>query len=181
MPYYQGLIKRKFKDVVGSKYEAIQKEYSEYILTEEEMRPHEIKKILLPLDYSVTEVSESICELLATYENASVTLIFITDARIEEIVRASLDNAAAREFVRKKEEYGTRLMDDYEHCLTSRGIPCQRRMLHGDKQQDILKLAPEFDMIALPKCYASNHPDSCTVSGDAVLLAQSLTQPAIVF
>lgn len=181
MAYYQGLIKRKFKDVVGSKYETIQKEYSEYILTEEEMRPHEIKTILLPLDYSVTEVSESICELLSTYENATVTLIFITDARIAEIVRTSLDDAAAREFIQNKEEYGTRLMDDYEHSLTSRSIPCMRRMIHGDKQQDILKLAPEFDMIALPKCYASNHPDSCLVSGDAILLAQSLTQPAIVF
>lgn len=181
MPYYQGLIKRKFKDVVGSKYEAIQKEYSEYILTEEEMRPHEIKKILLPLDFSVTDVSESLCELLATYENASVTMIYITDEQIHEVIRASLDNAASEEFLRQKEEYGTRLLDDYEHCLTSRSIPCKRRMLLGNKQQDILKLAPDFDMVALPKCYASNHPDSCSVSGDAIFLAQSLTQPAIVF
>lgn len=181
MAYYKGLINRKFKDVVGSKYETIQKEYSEFILTEEEMRPHDIRTILLPLDYSVTEVSESICELLATYENATVTLIYITDAHIAEIVRSSLDDDAAQEFIRKKEEYGTRLQDDYEHCLTSRGVRCMRRMIHGDKQQDILKLAPDFDMIALPKCYASNHPDACTVSSDAVLLAQSLTQPAIVF
>ncbi|WAI01862.1 universal stress protein [Methanogenium organophilum] len=181
MAYYQGLIKRKFKDVVGSKYETIQKEYSEYILTEEEMRPHEIKTVLLPLDYSVTDVSESICELLSTYENATVTLIYVTDAHIAEIIRSSLDDAAADEFVRKKEEYGARLLDDYEHCLTSRSIRCKRRILHGDKQQDILKLAPEFDMVTLPKCYASNHPDSCSVSANAILLAQSLTQPAIVF
>lgn len=181
MAYYQGLIKRKFKDVVGSKYETIQKEYSEYILTEEEMRPHEIKTILLPLDYSVTEVSESICELLSTYDNATVTLLYITDAHITEIIRASLDETAVEEYIQKKKEYGTRLLDDYEHSLTSRSIPCKRRMLHGDKQQDILKLAPDFDMVALPKCYASNHPDSCSVSANAILLAQSLTQPAIVF
>ena len=181
MPYYKGLIKRKFKDLVGSKYEAIQKEYSEYILSEEEMRPHEIKKILLPLDFSVTEVSESLCELLSVYDNATVTLIYITDEQIHEIIRASLNDTAGEEFIRKKEEYGTRLLDDYEHCLTSRHIPCRRRMLLGNKHQDILKLAPDFDMVALPKCYASNHPDSCTVSADAILLAQSLAQPAIVF
>ncbi|WP_172673892.1 universal stress protein [Methanogenium cariaci] len=167
MRYYEGLIKRKFKDVVGSKYEAIQKEYSEYILTEEEMRPHEIKKILLPLDFSVTEVSESLCELLSTYENATVTLVFITDAQISEIIMASLDEEAGEEFIQKKEDYGTRLLDDYEHCLASRNIPCMRRMLLGNKQQDILKIASDFDMVALPKCYASNHPDSCAVSGDA--------------
>ena len=181
MRYYQGLIKRKFKDLVGSKYEAIQREYSEYILTEEEMRPHEIKKILFPLDFSVTGVSESICELLSVYENATVTLIFITDAQIHEIIRESLDDEAGKEFIRKKEEYGIHLLDDYENCLASRGIPCSRRMLLGNKQQDILKLAPGFDLVVLPKCYASNHPDACEVSGEAIILAQTLSQPAIVF
>ena len=181
MPYYKALIKRKFKDLVGSKYEAIQKDYSEYILTEEEMRPHEIKKILLPLDFSVTEVSESICEMLSVYENATVTMIFITDEQIHEIIRASLDDDAAEDFIRKKEEYGVRLLDDYEHCLTLRNIPCRRRMILGNKQQDILKMAPDFDLIILPKCFASNHPDSCQVSGDAIILAQSLGQPAIIF
>jgi|GEM_PF-349552 predicted metal-binding transcription factor (methanogenesis marker protein 9) len=181
MPYYEGVIKRKFKDLVGSKYEAIQKEYSEYILSEEELRPHEIKKVLLPLDFSVTEVSESICELLSVYENATVTLLFITDAQIHEIITDSLDKAAGDEFIRKKEEYGNRLLDDYEQCFTSRGIPCKRRMLLGNKRQDVLKRATDFDMIVLPKCYASNHPDSCDVSGDAILLAQSLPQPAIIF
>ena len=181
MRYYEGLIKRKFKDVVGSKYESIQKEYSDYILTEEEMRPHEVKTILLPLDFSVTEVSESICEILSVYENATVTLIFITDTQIHDIVSASLGNDAGDDFTRKKEEYGNHLLDDYEQCLNSRSIPCMRRMLMGKKQQDILKIAPDFDLVVLPKCYASNHPDSCAVSGDAILLAQSLTQPTIVF
>lgn len=181
MAYYEGIIKRKFKDLVGSKYEAIQKEYSEYILTEEEMRPHDIRKILLPLDFSVTEVSESLCNLLTAYEDATVTLIFITDAQIHEIICASLDKAAGDEFIRKKEEYGNRLLDDYEQCLTSRSIPCKRRMFLGNKRQDVLKLSTDFDMIVLPKCYASNHPDSCDVSGDAILLAQSLAQPAIIF
>jgi len=181
MTYYEGLIKRRFKDLISSKYEAIQKEYSEYILSEEEMRPHEIKKILLPLDFSVTEVSESICELLSVYENATVTLTFITDEQIHEIIRASLDDAAAEEFIRKKEDYGERLLDDYEHCLTSRNIPCRRRMILGNKQQDILKIAPDFDMVVLPKCFASNHPDSCEISGDAIILAQLLGQPTIIF
>ena len=136
---------------------------------------------MLPLDYSVTEVSESICEILSVYENATVTLIFITDAQIYEIIRDSLDKSAGDEFLRKKEEYGTRLLDDYEHCFTLRSIPCKRRMLLGNKRQDILKLASDFDIVVLPKCYASNQPDSCAVSGDAILLAQSLAQPAIIF
>ena len=181
MPYYEGIIKRKFKDLVGSKYEAIQKEYSEYILSEEELQPHDIKKVLLPLDFSVTEVSESICELLSVYENATVTLLYITDEQIHNIIIDSLDNAAGDEFYRKKEEYGIHLLDDYEHCFTSRNIPCKRRMVLGNKRQDVLKLATDFDMVVLPKCYASNHPNSCDVSGDAILLAQSLPPPAIIF
>ncbi len=181
MPYYEGLIKRKFKGLVGSKYESIQKEYSEYMLTEEEMRPREIKTILLPLDFSVTTVSESIGELLSVYHDAAVTLIFITDAQVHDIIKASISAEAGAEFIRKKEEYGIRLLDDYEKSLTSHGISCKRRMTVGNRRQDILKMAPGFDLIALPKRYASNNPDSCDVSGDTIVLAQSLGQPTIIF
>ena len=181
MRYYEDLIKRKFKGLVGSKYEMLQKEYREYMLTEEEMRPREIKTILIPLDFSVTSVPDCIGELLSVYDTAVVTLIYITDEQVHDIIRGFLSPEAGEEFIRTKEEYGTHLLDDYEKSLTAENISCKRRMTVGNKRQDILKIAPDFDLIAIPKCYASNNPEVCTVSGDAIILAQSLGQPTIVF
>ena len=181
MRYYEGLIKRKFKGLVGSKYDSLQKEYSEYMLTEDEMRPREIRTILLPLDFSVSSVTESIGELLSVYHNAAVTLIYITDEQVHDIIKASIRAEAGEEFIPNKEEYGTSLLDDYEDSFSSHNISCKRRMIVGNKRQDILKMAPNFDLIVLPKCYASNNPDACDVSADAIILAQSLGQPTIVF
>jgi hypothetical protein len=181
MRYYEGLIKRKFKGLVGSKYETFQKEYREYMLTEEEMRPREIKKILLPLDFSVTSASKSVAELLSVYNNAVVTLIFITDAQVYDIIAASISDEAGMEYIRKKKDYGEDLLDEYENSFALHNISCKRRMIVGNKRQDVLKMAPDYDLIVLPKCYASNNPVSCTVSEDAIILAQSLGQSTIVF
>jgi len=58
MGYSSSLIQRKFKDIVGRRYESVLKEYSEFLLTEEEMLIPEVRSILIPLDLFVHDISD---------------------------------------------------------------------------------------------------------------------------
>jgi hypothetical protein len=97
MGYYSGLIQRKFKDVVGSRYETVQQEYREFLPTEEELLPREIKKILLPLDISVAGATDELCEIIGIY-GAEVSLLYITDAKIYAIIQNTLSHQAGEDF-----------------------------------------------------------------------------------
>jgi len=54
MGYSSSLIQRKFKDIVGRRYDSVLKDYSEFLLTDEEMLVPEVRSILVPLDLFVT-------------------------------------------------------------------------------------------------------------------------------
>ncbi len=180
MGYYSGLIKRKFKDVVGSRYETVQQEYHEFLPTEEELLPREIKKILFPLDISVRGVTDEICDLLGTFE-ADVSLMYITDAKIYAIIQDALSPQAGEDFRMKKEEYGTSLMDRIETCLKPHGARVHRRMFLGDKIEDVVRATNDYDMIVIPKTYGSHDPASGEVSATSMVLAQSVRLPTVVY
>ena len=180
MAYYSGLIKRKFKDVVGSRYETVQQEYHEFLPTEEELLPREIKKILFPLDISVEGITTELCELIAVYE-ADVSLMYVTDARIYAIIQDALNPQAGEDFRIKKEEYGAALMDRIESCLEPLGARVHRRMFLGDKIEDVIKATNDYDMIIIPKTYGSHDPTSKEVSPISMVLAQSVRLPTVVY
>jgi len=180
MGYYSGLIKRKFKDVVGSRYETVMQEYHEFLPTEEELLPREIKKILFPLDISVQGVTEELCELIGIYD-ADVSLMYITDAKIFAIIQEALGPQAGEDFRMKKEEYGTDLMDRIEACLEPQGARVHRRMFLGDKIEDVVRATTDYDMIIIPQTYGSHDPASREVSATSMVLAQSVRLPTVVY
>ena len=85
MGYSSSLIQRKFKDIVGRRYEAVLKDYSEFLLTDEEMLVPEVRSILIPLDLFVHDITDEAIEVLSAY-NATITLAYITDAGVIELL-----------------------------------------------------------------------------------------------
>ncbi|NYT04998.1 MAG: universal stress protein [Methanomicrobiales archaeon] len=181
MGYYTSLIQRKFKDVVGKRYESVLREYGEFLLSEEEMVVPEIHSILLPLDIFVKEIPPSLYEVLSAYEGARVSLVYITDAQVYSVISEVLSAGAGEEFMRKKEEYGHVLLNQVSGELAAAGIESTQRMFTGHKGEDIEKLASSHDLVALAKSYGSEKTEHYPISPLAIRIAQRLKKPTILF
>jgi uncharacterized protein YbcI len=110
MGYYSSLIQRKFKDLVGSRYEEIRTEYSDFLVSEEEMKVTPVTSVLIPVDFFVKELPEKLIDLLAAY-GARVHLVYIIDRQTEGIIGEMVGEERKMEFIRKKEDYGRDLLD----------------------------------------------------------------------
>jgi hypothetical protein len=180
MGYYSSLIQRKFKDVVGHRYESVLREYSEFLPTEEEMVVPEIRSILIPLDIFVKEIPRELVEVLSAYD-ADVSLAYITDAQVYAIIEKTLDKGAGDEFLRKKEDYGQKLLDRISADLAAAGIAVHSRMFSGHKGEDVEKMAGSFDMVALSKSYGAERTEGFPVSPLALRITQHLKIPTIIY
>ena len=150
--YYSSLIQRKFKDTVGTRYQDVLREYQEFLLTEELMQVPEVKKILIPLDVFVKDVPKSLYNVLSAYEG-KITLVYITDSPVYSVIRETLSDELANEFLKKKEQYGHDLLDTLTKELQQIGFTVHQRLFTGHKGEDVEKMAADFDLIALSKSY----------------------------
>ena len=150
--YYSSLIQRKFKDTVGTRYQDVLREYQEFLLTEELMQVPEVKKILIPLDVFVKDVPKSLYNVLSAYEG-EITLVYITDSPVYSVIRETLSDELANEFLKKKEQYGHDLLDTLTKELQQIGFTVHQRLFTGHKGEDVEKMAADFDLIALSKSY----------------------------
>jgi hypothetical protein len=164
MGYYSSLIKRKFKDLVGSKYDTVLKEYSEFLLTEEQMLAPEIHSILMPLDNFVRKVPPELYDVLSAFD-AEVTLVYITDSQTIAAIEEILEKEAGQEYLRKNEEYGRRLLDE----------------ISGQKGEDIEKMAEKFDLLVLSETYGAERTERYPVSPIALKISQHVRIPTIIF
>ena len=95
MEYFKSLINRKFKDVVGTRYSDVLKDYREFLLTDEEILVSDFKNVLMPLDIFVSSVPEEMYDLLTAFEDAEVNLVYITDSDVLSIIDDVLGDDAA--------------------------------------------------------------------------------------
>jgi hypothetical protein len=169
MGYSSSLIQRKFKDIVGKRYNSVLKEYSEFLLTEEEMIVPEVRSILMPLDIFVQEIPDGLLEILSAYD-ATVSLVYITDAKVMEILERTLNHASTEEFRRKKEEYGQKLLNTAIAKFEEHGLSTRTRIFVGHKGDDVIRMANDFDLVALSRRY-----------GDGESTGRSVKTPAIIY
>ncbi len=167
MGYYSSLIQRKFKDLVGSRYEAIRTEYSDFLVSEEEMKVSPVTSVLVPVDIFVKDIPDKLTELLAAYE-ARVHLVYIIDRRTEDIIGEMVGEERKLEFIRKKEDYGRTLLDIFTKKLEKKGLSVQKSLFSGSKTEDVLRMSREYDLVALSRAFGApgseNIPLSPTVS-----------------
>ena len=85
MGYYSSLIQRKFRDLVGSRYESVRMEYSDFLATEEEMKIPPVNSILIPVDSFVENIPDVLIEVLKAYE-ARIHLVYIIDLNVLDLI-----------------------------------------------------------------------------------------------
>jgi len=180
MGYYSSLIERKFKDVVGRRYEAVIREYGDFLLSEEKMQSHEIRQILLPLDICVREVPPELYEVLSTYD-AEIVVMYITDAQVYEIIKKTSSEEAGETFRIKKEDYGHALVEEISREFNSRGLSVQKRMFLGSKGEQVITSSSEFDLLALSKCFGDGSGQKGYSSPLAMHITQTVNIPTILY
>lgn len=180
MGYSSSLIQRKFKDIAGRRYESVLKDYSEFLLTDREMSVPEIRSILIPLDLFVHDIPDAAIEVLSAY-NATISLAYITDAGVIELLEQALDRASTEEFRAKKEEYGRKLLDRTAAKLQDHGFSVQTRMFIGHKGDDVVRMAKNHDMVALCRRYADGESTDASVSPIVLRICQRVETPALIY
>ncbi|MDN7024197.1 universal stress protein [Methanoculleus sp. FWC-SCC1] len=180
MGYYSSLLQRKFKDVVGKRYETVLREYGEFLLTKEEMVVPEIESVLLPLDAFATGIPDELVDVLSAY-NATVSLTYIVDAQVYSLLTKTLDRDTTEEFRRKKEEHGRQLLDAISRRLENSGMTVRTRLFIGQKGDDVVQMAEEYDMIALSKRYGGGETETSSISPLALRICQRLSIPAVIY
>ncbi len=167
MGYYSSLIQRKFKDLVGSRYEEIRTEYSDFLVSEEEMKVKPVTSVLIPVDIFVKEIPDKLTDLLAAY-GARVHLVYIIDRQTEALIGEMVGEERKMEFIRKKEDYGRSLLDFFTRKLELKGLSVQKSLFSGAKTEDVLRMSREYDLVALFRGFGApgseNTPLSPTVS-----------------
>ncbi|WP_214084150.1 universal stress protein [Methanoculleus sp.] len=180
MGYSSSLIQRKFKDIVGKRYDSVLKEYSEFLLTEEELLVPEIRSILVPLDFFVHDITDEAIDVLSAYE-ATISLAYITDAGVVEILERALNQSSTEEFRAKKEEYGRELLERTVAKLEEHGLSTQTRMFVGHKGDDVVQMAKNHDMVALCRRYADGESTDASISPIVLRICQRVETPALIY
>ena len=180
MGYSSSLIQRKFKDIVGRRYDSVLKDYSEFLLTDEEMLVPEVRSILVPLDVFVHEITDEAIDVLSAYD-ATISLAYITDAEVIELLEQALDRESTEEFRTKKEEYGRKLLERTAARLEEHGFSTQTRMFVGHKGDDVVRMAKNHDMVALCRRYADGESTDASVSPIVLRICQRVETPALIY
>lgn len=180
MGYSSSLIQRKFKDIVGRRYEAVLKDYSEFLLTDEEMLIPEVRSILMPLDLFVYDITDDAIDVLSAYD-ATISLAYITDATVIGILEKALDHEAAEEFRAKKEETGKKILDRAAAKLEEHGFSTRTRIFVGHKGDDVVSMAKNHDMIALCRHYADGESTDDSISPVVLRICQQVETPALIY
>ncbi|PKL62548.1 MAG: hypothetical protein CVV31_05425 [Methanomicrobiales archaeon HGW-Methanomicrobiales-2] len=180
MGYSSALIQRKYKDIVGKRYESVLKEYGEFLLTEEELFVPEVRSILVPLDLFVHGITDEAIDVLSAY-NATISLAYITDAGVLELLGQTLDRSSAEEFRAKKEEYGRQLLEQTAAKLEEHGLSTQTRMFVGHTGDDVVRMAKNYDMVALSRRYADGESADLSISPTVLRICQRVETPALIY
>lgn len=182
MGYSSNVIHRKFRDFVGSRYDAVLKDYQEFLITEEDLVIPEYASILVPMDIYASEISDNVVRLLAAYE-VPVTLVYISDRYVHDVIKESLGEAAVDAYQKKRDERGDEMLKKAEQAFMSAGVPVKIRRFIGHKGQDVEKIVASegIDIIAVSKKYGMAQSENYHLSPLVARLTQHLRIPAIIY
>lgn len=181
MEYFRSLINRKFKDVVGSRYKDVLKDYRDFLLTEEEIVLCDFRRVLIPLDIFVSGASEEFYDLLTAFDETEINLVYITDSDVISIINDVLGEDAGREYQAKKEEYGNGLLEKFSDELEKRGLNVNRRLYSGHKWDDVETMSENYDLVAISKSFGGGRGDANEISPVAQRLVQQMNVSSVLY
>ena len=180
MGYYSSLIERKFRGRTKGLYEQIRKDYADFLMSEEEMKVSEIKKILMPIDYFVGALAPGLIWTLSVYQ-ADVHITYIIDRDVlrllEEIGGADL----RKEYQVKKEAAGREKLASFSQVLGHVGIRVTTTLFTGSQIEDALRLAEGYDILAISRGYGSGITEAVPASPAAIQITQRAECSVLIY
>ena len=93
----------------------------------------------------------------------------------------TLDHASTEEFREKKEEYGQKLLNTAITKFEKYGLPTQTRIFVGHKGDDVIRIAGDFDLVAISRRYGDGESTDRSVSPIVLRICQQVKTPAIIY
>ncbi len=179
MGYLSSLLNRKYRGYGEDRYAGIQKEYADFLISEDE-EVKEIKTVLFPLDYFVRTVPDEVYTLLKIYK-AEITLVYITDGDIAEQIKETLGEDAMNSFLENRENYGKELLDKISCELCNADLRVCTRLLTGNISQCIENISKDYDLIAVSKSYGGGICNENEMSPMSQRLILNMNTAALIY
>ncbi len=180
MGYYDSLIRRKFTDLAGTRYDKILKEYADFLPTNEEFVIKPVSSVFMPLDYFSPVVPGHIPDTIAVYD-APVEIIYIIDKEAIRLVSDGLGTDAEEIFHKKEEtlagEYIRRALDLFEDA----GVPVTSQVRTGIKGETTIALAGNYDLMAMGKKFGILTGEQFPASPAVLRIQQVTTCPVLIY
>ena len=180
MGYYSSLIQRKFRDLVGSRYESVRMEYSDFLATEEEMKIPPVNSILIPVDSFVENIPDVLIEVLKAYE-ARIHLVYIIDSNVMELIDEMVGEEMRSQYREKKEKFGKNMLTQFSGKLEGSGLKVQTQLFTGSKIEDVIRMSEGHDLLALCQGYGSQVSDNQPLSPDVSQINHRVRQSVIIY
>ena len=180
MSYYRALIERKFRDVAGSRYEQILKEYRDFIPSEEELQVAPVKSILVLLDFFSGDLSGDVSRLLSAYR-APVTLLYLIDNQVIQVVSESLGQDSGARFLEREESRARELLGKNCALVEENGNSCRSLVRTGSKGDEAQAQAQSAELLVLGKKFGMTAGDNGDISPMALRLQKAAPCPVIIY
>jgi hypothetical protein len=180
MGYYDSLIRRKFTDVAGTRYDEILKEYADFLPTNEEFLIKPVSSIFMPLDYFSPVVPGHIPDLLAVFD-APVEIVYIIDEEAIRLVAYGLGTDAEETFRKKEEALAGEYLRRAGDLFADAGVDATSRVRTGVKGETTITLAGNHDLMAIGKKFGMLTGEQFPASPAVLRIQQVTTCPVIIY
>jgi hypothetical protein len=180
MSYYRALIERKFRDLAGSRYEQILKEYRDFIPSEEELQVAPVTSILVLLDYFSRELPAEVSGLLSSY-HAPVVMVYLIDDQVVRVVTESLGQESGIKYLEREETRARDLLAGNCALVEESGSSCRSLVRRGVKGDEAQAQAESCGLLVLGKKFGMTAGDNGDISPMVLRLQKVAPCPVIIY
>jgi hypothetical protein len=180
MGYYSSLMQRKFKDLVGTRYEEVRQEYSDFLVSEEEMKFQPVRTVLVPLDILTGALPMDLVETFRAY-GARIHLAYIMDAQVLSLLEELAGKESETGFREMKETKGRELLDKFSRFLEQEGLSVQTSLFSGSKTEDVIRLSHSHDLVAVYRGFGAATSESAPLSPVVSQINRRVERSVIIF
>ncbi len=180
MGYYTSLLERKFRDRVGVRYEIILQEYKDFLPGNHELKLSAIHRILMPIDMFVESIPDHLPFLLSVYE-APACLVYIIDTDLLNLIRSEMNYREGEEFLEKREIFADERLKKISYLLESAGIRTLTQRIVGNKEQNIIAMSGDHDLLAISRYYGFHHVSHKGISPTILRISRKVEIPLLLY
>lgn len=180
MGYYTSLLERKFRDRAGVKYEIILQEYKDFLPGNQEPKLSEIHSILMPIDMFVESIPVRLPFLLSVYE-ARACLVYIIDTDLLNLIRSEMNHREGEEFLEKRQIFADERLKKISFLLESAGIRTLTQRIVGNKDQNIIAMSEDHDLLVLSRYYGFHQVSHKGITPTILRISRKVEIPLLLY